>query len=153
MKRLLFFVFAISLLSVSVSAQVPAGFDLTNYGVRIEPDRRVIVVLATIEAARTTNAAGESVPVINTPLSAEGSKFRDLLKSDLVQLDEKLRDRISSFMIRYKASRPKATDAELVAPFISMAYSLTPAPDLSDPVITSDLPGRLLDVLDFAPLV
>jgi hypothetical protein len=153
MKRLLFLVFAVSLLSVGGVAQVPAGFDLSNYGVRIEPDRRVIVVLATIEAARTTNSAGETVPVINTPLSAEGSQFRDLLKSDLVRLDEKLRDRISSFMIRYKNSRPNATDAELVAPFISMSYSLTPVPDLADPVITSDLPGQLLDVLDFAPLV
>ena len=34
-----------------------------------------------------------------------------------------------------------------------MAYSLSPAPDLSDPVMTIDLPGELLDVLDFAPLV
>ncbi|HBE81601.1 MAG TPA: hypothetical protein DDW24_02325, partial [Blastocatellia bacterium] len=46
-----------------------------------------------------------------------------------------------------------ATDSELVAPFISMAYTLSAYPDLADPVVTSDLPGSLLDVLDFAPLV
>ena len=43
----------------SALGQAPAaGFDLSNYGVRIEPDKRVMVVLATLEAARTTNAAG-----------------------------------------------------------------------------------------------
>jgi tetratricopeptide (TPR) repeat protein len=45
------------------------------------------------------------------------------------------------------------SDAEIVSPFVSMAYALTPVPELADPVVTMDLPGRLLDVLDFAPLV
>ncbi|MEO7674980.1 MAG: hypothetical protein ABIU09_12990 [Pyrinomonadaceae bacterium] len=132
---------------------VAAGFDLSNYGVRIEPDKRVMLVLATLEAARTTNAAGEDVPVINTALSPEGLKFRELLKSDLAALNGDLRQKISSFVVGYKNRNPKLTDAELVAPFISMAYALTPAPELADPVVTSDLPGNLLDVLDFAPLV
>jgi tetratricopeptide (TPR) repeat protein len=153
MKKFLLF-FSIFLVPAMAAAQnVPAGFDLSNHGVRIEPDKRVMIVLAAIESARTTNAAGEPVRVIDTPLSAEGAKFRDLLTSDLAALDEKLRDRISSFIIRHKASRPNATDADLIAPFITMAYSLGPPPDLADPVITSDLPGSLLDVLDFAPLV
>jgi len=34
-----------------------------------------------------------------------------------------------------------------------MAYSLSQVPDLADPTVTGDLPGSLLDVLDFAPLV
>lgn len=144
----------ICLFSAGVFAQgVPAGFDLSNYGVRIEPDKRVMIVLATLEAARTTNAAGEDVPVINTPLSAEGMKFRDLLKSDLAALPADLRTKISSFVVQHKSRNAKLTDAEIVAPFISMAYALTPAPELADPVVTSDLPGNLLDVLDFAPLV
>ena len=33
-----------------------------------------------------------------------------------------------------------------------MAFTLGPLPEMADPVITSDLPGDLLDVLDFAPL-
>lgn len=132
---------------------IPSGFDLSNHGVRIEPDKRVMAVLATLETARTTNAAGESVPVINTPLSAEGTKFRELLKSDLAAMPTELRDRISTFVIRYKRTRPNATDAELLSPFISMAYTLSSAPELADPVVTTDLPGSLLDVLDFAPLV
>ncbi|MGD9563002.1 MAG: tol-pal system YbgF family protein [Pyrinomonadaceae bacterium] len=149
------FIFAaICFLSLPVHAQnVQSGMDLTNYGVRIEPDKRVMIVLATLEAARTTNVSGESVPVINTPLSAEGSKFRDLLKSDLAALPSDLRQKISSFLIAHKKRYPKLTDAELVAPFISMAYALTPPPELADPVVTIDLPGSLLDVLDFAPLV
>lgn len=132
---------------------VPQGFDTSNYGVRIEPDKRVMIVLAALEAARTTNATGESVPVLNTPLSAEGMKFREQLKSDLAVLNEDLRSKISQFVIGYKSRNPGKTDAQLVAPFISMAYALTPVPALADPVVTSDLPGNLLDVLDFAPLV
>ena len=144
----------ICLFSANAFAQgVPTGFDLSNYGVRIEPDKRVMIVLATLEAARTTNAAGEDVPVINTPLSPEGIKFRELLKSDFAALNADLRQKISSFLISHKARNSKLSDAEIVAPFISMAYALTPAPELADPVVTSDLPGNLLDVLDFAPLV
>ena len=131
----------------------PAGSDLSNYGVRIEPDKRLMAVLATLEAARTINDSGESVPVINTPLSAQGKQFRELLKSDLAALNEDLRQKISTFVIQYKRRNPNKTDAELVASFVSMAYALTPVPELADPVVTSDLPGNLLDVLDFAPLV
>ena len=153
MKRavfaLLFFI-----LAAGVPAQnVPTGFDLSNYGVKIEPDKRVIVVLAALDTARTTNETGESVPVLNTRLSPEGAKFREQLRSDLVALNDALRQRISTFVIQYKKRNPNATDAEIVAPFISMAYALGPVPDLSDPVVTADLPGSLLDVLDFAPLV
>ncbi len=155
MKKAVVFAFLLLALAASISAQqdVPAGFDLSNYGVRIEPDKRLIVVLATLDAARTTNEAGESVPVLNTKLSPEGTKFRDLLRSDLAALNDGLRQRISTFVIQYKKRNPNATDAEIVAPFISMAYALGPVPDLADPIVTTDLPGNLLDVLDFAPLV
>ena len=153
MKKAAFLAFLL-IFSARVFAQAPAqGFDLSNYGVRVEPDKRVMVVLATIEAARTTNDKGESVPVIKTPLSAAGQAFREQLNSDLAALNDDLRGRITTFVAGYKARNPKATDEELVAPFISMAYSLTPVPDLADPVVTVDLPGNLLDVLDFSPLV
>lgn len=153
MKRLFFFIL-ISFLAVPVQAQeVPTGFDLSNYGVTISPDKRVIVVLATIEAARIPNEKGEPVPVFRTPLSAEGSKFREQLTSDLAATPADLRERIANFLVRFKRTKPNATDSELVAPFITMAYSLTDVPDLADPVVTIDLPGQLLDVLDFAPIV
>ena len=153
MKKLSF-IALILVFSISVLGQaVPQGFDLTNYGVRIEPDKRVMVVLATLEAARTTNEAGDTIQVIKTPLSAEGEKFREQLQSDLAALNAETRKNISTFVIAYKKRNAGKSDAELVAPFISMAYALTPAPELADPVVTSDLPGNLLDVLDFSPLV
>jgi hypothetical protein len=145
----------ISILSLTAFAQreVPTGFDLSNYGVRIEPDKRLMVVLAALESARTVSASGVEGPAINTPLSAQGAKFREQLRTDLAGMNADLRQKISLFVSQYKKRHPNATDAELVAPFISMSYALTPAPELADPVITNDLPGGLLDVLDFAPLV
>ena len=138
----------------NISGQdVTPGFDLSNYGVRIEPDKRVIVVLATLDAARTQNDKGEPVPLLNTRLSEAGKPFRELLKSDMAGISDPLRQRISTFVKAHKSRNPNLTDEQLIAPFISMAYTLAPVPDLADPVITNDLPGSLLDVLDFAPLV
>lgn len=153
MFKAVFFV-VICLFSAGIYGQTPAsGFDLSNYGMRIEPDKRVMIVLATLEAGRTTNAAGESVPVLNTQITPEGARFRELLQSDLAALPADLRQKITTFLIAHKKRYPNLTDADLVAPFISMAYALTPAPELADPVVMTDLPGSLLDVLDFAPLV
>lgn len=146
-----FFSFFLILLSVASAAGQPvaAGFDLSNYGVRIEPDKRVMVVLATLEMAK--DAEGQKL--INTPLSEKGAAFRARLASDNAALNEDLRRRISAFVAQHKKRNSRLSDADLIAPFISMAYALTPVPELADPVITSDLPGSLLDVLDFAPLV
>lgn len=153
-------VLVLTLFSVSAFGQtgVPAGFDLSNYGVRIEPDKRLIVVLAALEMAGQKNPAGTYDRLLNTPLSDAGIAFRaelakDPLLKESVPSEAELRTKITAFVSQYKRRRPNATDAEIVAPFISMAYTLTPVPDLSDPVITNDLPGPLLDVLDFAPLV
>ncbi len=152
MQRVFLFLI-MAIFARGVSGQAPApGFDLTNYGVRIEPDKRLIVVLAALEMATTTNAAGVEEKLINTPLSDQGSKFREQLLKDNASLPEDLRRKISGFVLQYKKRNAKATDAEIVAPFISMAYTLTPVPELADPIITNDLPGNLLDVLDFAPL-
>jgi tetratricopeptide (TPR) repeat protein len=131
---------------------VQQGFDLSNYGVKIEADKRLIVVLAALEMAETKTDSGTSEKLINTPLSDKGAKFRAQLLQDNAGLDADLRRRISSFVAQYKKRHPQWNDAELVAPFMSMAFTLTPAPELADPVITTDLPGNLLDVLDFAPL-
>lgn len=158
MKKAVLFIF-ILLVSINAFAQtkVPVGFDLSNYGVRVEPDKRLMAVLATLEVAE-----------VNTPLTEQGTAFRNKLKTDLQGSSEEFqafRVKVKTFIerhkkafaSRYKESHPKATDAEIeaemISPFISMAYTLSPAPELADPVITSDLPGNLLDVLDFAPLV
>lgn len=135
--------------SLNILAQgVPAGFDLSNYGVKIEPDKRVMVVLETLDLAR--DQSGKRL--LDTTLSAAGTKFRDQMESDLA-VPEDLRQKVSTFVAQYKKRHPQATDAEIISPFISMAYSLSQVPDLADPTVTGDLPGSLLDVLDFAPLV
>ncbi len=151
MKKVLFFVF-ILVFSLNAFAQ-SANFDLSNYGVSIEPDKRLIVVLASLEAARTKTASGEYKAVLKTPLSEQGEKFRQQIQNDLANLDEGLQQRISNFVIQYKRRHPKASDAEILAPFISMAYTLSPVPDLAEPARTTDLPGELLEVLDYSPLV
>lgn len=137
----------------ATAQNVPAGFDLTNYGVHIEPDKRLMVVLATLETAVAKNAAGVDEKVLNTPLSESSAAFRSQLLAENAGMPDDLRRRISAFVTQYKRQHLAASDADLIAPFISMAYALTPVPELADPIVTNDLPGSLLDVLDFAPLV
>lgn len=143
MKRVFFlaliFVFSVGALSAQNTSQV---FDLSQYGVKIEPDRRLIVVLASLEAAG-----------LETPLTEKGKNFRQKLRTDLATLNPDLQQKMKFFVDQYKKRHARATEAELVAPFISMAYSLGPVPDLNEPARTTDLPGDLLEVLDFAPLV
>lgn len=150
-------IFALLFLSISAlaaSAQnVPAGFDLSNYGVRIEPDKRLIMVLVALEMAQSLEGQTLGKKLINTPLSEKGAAFRERIIAENADVPDDLRRRISIFITQYKKRHASKTDAEIVTPFIAMAYALTPAPEFGDPVITGDLPGDLLDVLDFAPLV
>lgn len=142
MKKALFLVLVL-IFSLNVFAQntQPQGFDLAQFGVRIEPDRRLIIVLASLDAAG-----------LETPLTAKGEEFRKKMRADL-KFDKDLVDKMKSFITQYKNRHPKATDAQIISPFISMAYTLSPAPDLLEPSRTTDLPGDLLEVLDFSPLV
>ena len=143
MKRVFFlaliFVFSVGAISAQNTSQV---FDLSQYGVKIEPDRRLIVVLASLEAAG-----------LETPLTDKGKEFRQKLRTDLTTLSPDLQQKMKFFVDQHKKRHAQATEAELVAPFISMAYALGPVPDLNEPARTTDLPGDLLEVLDFAPLV
>lgn len=142
MKRV-FFLALILVFSVGVFAQNTSQvFDLSQYGVKIEPDRRLIAVLASLEAAG-----------LETPLTTKGTEFRQKLQTDLATLNPKLKQDMKFFVDQYKKRHAKATDAELVAPFISMAYTLSPVPDLAEPTRATDLPGDLLEVLDFSPLI
>lgn len=136
----------------SVAAGQAPGMDLSNYGVRVEPDRRLIVVLSALDMAEIKTPNGDVVRALNTTLSPAGAKFRSKLAADNAALPADLRQRISAFVAQYRKQRPNATDGQIVSPFVSMAYTLAPVPDLGDPAVTSDLPGDLLDVLDFAPL-
>jgi hypothetical protein len=142
MKKILFIVL-FAIFSINTFAQVSqARFDLTDYGVKIEPDRRLMVVMASLEAAG-----------METPLTEKGAEFRRKLRADLQDLSPDLRQKLKTFIDQYKRRHANASQAEMISPFVSMAYTLSPAPDLLDPARATDLPGDLLEVLDFAPLV
>jgi tetratricopeptide (TPR) repeat protein len=142
MKRILFIVL-LAVFSLNVFAQnTQPRFDLTDYGVRIEPDKRLMVVMASLEAAG-----------METPLMEKGAEFRRKLQADLQDLNPELRQKLKTFVDQYKRRHAGASQAEIISPFVSMAYTLSPVPDLTDPARTTDLPGDLLEVLDFAPLV
>jgi hypothetical protein len=119
---------------------------MTEYGVRIEPDARLIVMMAALDAAGFDP----------TPTGAEPSVFRALVRRDQAELDEGLRKRLRDF---FERSRLRAqggnqpTPAEQAARYVSLAYALGPAPTFDAPARTDDLPAGLLDVLDFAPLL
>lgn len=146
MKKVLFLVLVL-VFTGSIFAQTPPPaqqklFDLSQYGVKIEPDKRLIVVMAALESAG-----------IETSLNEKGKEFRKKLQTDLKVTDVTLLQKMQNFLRSYKQNHSTATSAELTAPFISLAYSLTPAPELTAPERTTDLPADLLEVLDFAPLV
>lgn len=181
--KFFFLLVLIAILSVNIFAQnQPQSFDLSNYGVRVEPDKRLIIVLASLEAAG-----------LETPLSSQGAEFRKKMMTDLDKLNPQLRARMRMFVEQYAKRfaenyKQKFSDKEqqenftavferyrrgvlsegekkeflakydtfipaLISPFISMAYALSPVPDLSEPSRSLDLPDDLLEVLDFAPLV
>lgn len=142
MMKKVFLLHLILIFSAGVFAQSTKPFDLSEYGVKIEPDKRLIVVLASLEAAD-----------MDIPLTNEGIRFRQKLDADAANMDADLRRRMQSFVQQYERRHPNRTKQELLAPFISMAYALSPAPELEEPTRSTDLPDDLLEVLDYAPLV
>lgn len=148
MKKICFSVAVFALLSATIFAQTPSQtvqtnssntFDLTQYGVRILPEQRLIVVMAALEAAGFDAAAD--------------SPFHRELRKDLANLDPDLRRRMRDFFTRSNKEFENATLSDQAARYVSLAYALTPAPELLEPQRSPDLPAGLLEVLDFAPLV
>lgn len=125
-----------------VAARAAAGFDLSEYGVDFQPEPRLIVMMAALEAAGFDPAPAEAKP----------SAFRAQVRKDLAGLDPNLRNRLHSFYERNKLPAP-ATAADQAARYVSLAFALGPPPTLEAPARSEDLPSSLLEVLDFAPLV
>jgi tetratricopeptide (TPR) repeat protein len=154
MRKVLFLAFILSFGAVVFAQPTPTpkpapvrpiksqAFDLTEYGVKIEPDRRLIVVLASLEAAG-----------LETPLTETGKAFREQLKNDLQAINPDLQQKLKTFLTQYKRRHPNQTPAEISASFVSLAYTLSPVPQLQDPPRTVDLPAELLEIFDYAPLV
>jgi len=127
----------------AVAAQSPqtATFDLMEFGVRIEPDKRLIVVMAALDAAGFDPTPGR-----------EPSAFRALLRKDQAALAPELRDRMRAFYERNKLPAP-ASPADQAARYVSLAYALGPVPQMEAPARSEELPSGVLEVLDFVPLV
>lgn len=117
-------------------------FDLTQYGVRIEPDQRLIIVMAALDAAGFDP----------TLAGRELSPFRALVRKDNAALDPDLRERMKTYFEKNKLPAT-ATAPEQAARYVSLAYALGPPPTLESPARSDELPGGVLEVLDFAPLV
>lgn len=146
MKKVLFLVLVLAF-SANLFAQTTATraaptavSDLTQYGVRIAPDKRLIVMRAALEAAG-----------LETSLTEGGTIFRQKMQADLGAVNSDLQIKMQNFLKSYRSRHPKATLAEVSAPFISLAYAM--GQDLSAPARSVDLPDDLLEVLDFAPFV
>jgi len=117
-----------------------------DYGVRIEPEPRLIVMMAALDAAGFDP----------TPQGQEPAAFRARVRADQAGLDEGLRRRLHDFFERNKL-KPEGgvqpTAADQAARYVSLAYALGPAPGFESPARTDDLPASVLEVLDFAPLL
>ena len=125
-----------------VQRRPAAGFDLADYGVEFHADPRLIVMMVALEAAGFDPVASGRQP----------SAFRSLVRKDLETLDPDLRSRLRSFYERTKLPAP-ATAADQAARYVSLALTLGPPPSLDAPERSDDLPGGILEVLDFASLV
>lgn len=121
--------------------QQPARqLDLAEYGVVIEPDARLIVMMAALEAAGFD-------PEPNAP-----APFRASVRRDLAGLDADLRARLRRFYQQHALPSP-ATPAEQAARYVSLALVLGGPPNFDPPERTEDLPAAVLEILDFAPLL
>jgi hypothetical protein len=128
--------------SPPMQQQPAAGFDLSEFGVDFQAEPRLIIMMAALEAAGFDP----------TPPGRESSAFRAQVRRDLAELDPDLRNRLRSFYERNKLPAP-ATAADQAARYVSLALALGTVPTLDSPERSEELPGGLLEVLDFAPLV
>src|SRR5205809_6611416 len=119
-----------------------APFSLAEWGGSVQPDARLIVVMAALDCAGfDPTAAGR-----------EPTAFRSLLRKDQANLDAGLRERLANYYTRHKLPAP-ATAADQAARYVSLAYALGPPPSLDAPEHFDELPSGVLDALDFGPLV
>lgn len=126
----------------AVPTRPATTFNLAEYGVQLQPDSRLIVMMSALDAAGFDP----------TPAGKEVSPFRQLVRKDQAGLDPDLRTRMSAFFQRNKLPAP-ATAADQAARYVSLAYAMGQPPLLDAPERSEDLPGGVLEVLDFAPLV
>lgn len=126
----------------TVQTRPGTSFDLAEFGVQLQPDSRLIIMMAALDAAGFDP----------TPAGKEPSPFRQLVRKDQAGLDADLRERMGAFYQRNKLPAP-APIADQAARYVSLAYAMGQPPLLEAPERSEDLPAGVLEVLDFAPLV
>ncbi|HLL71850.1 MAG TPA: tetratricopeptide repeat protein [Pyrinomonadaceae bacterium] len=119
------------------------ALDLSDYGVQIAPEPRLVVMMAALDAAGFDP----------TPAGRQPSEFRALIRRDQENLDTELRARMRRFFELNRLKDPAATPAQQAARYVSLAYALSPVPDFNAPPRSGDLFEGVIDVLDFAPLL
>jgi hypothetical protein len=146
MKKLLFFLLLLCCAATSLRAQATKAFDLSEFGIKIQPDGRLVTVMMALEAAGFD--------------SKQDSVFRKQVREDLKAIDPELQRRLRDFYVRNKiyvnsetGQRVEASPGEQSARYVSLAYALGQPPDFLAPARSTELPAGLLEVLDFAPLV
>jgi tetratricopeptide (TPR) repeat protein len=146
MKKLLYFLLLLCFAANTASAQTAKAFDLSEFGIKIQPDARLISVMMALEAAGFE--------------SKQDSLFRSQIREDLKTVDPDLQRRLREFYQRNKiyditnsARGTEAPASEQAARYVSLAYALGQPPDFLTPARSTELPAGLLEVLDFAPLV
>ncbi|HEX7315249.1 MAG TPA: hypothetical protein VF297_15080 [Pyrinomonadaceae bacterium] len=133
-----------------------ATLGLTDYGIEIAPDARLVVMMAALDAAGWDP----------TPAGERPSVFRELVRREQAGLDSALRKRMQDFYARNALKdapddpatpeRNEAvhyTPAEQAARYLSLAYTLGQPPAFDAPARSEDLPSGVLEVLDFVPLL
>jgi tetratricopeptide (TPR) repeat protein len=133
-----------------------ASLGLTDYGIEIAPDARLVVMMAALDAAGWDP----------TPQGERPSVYRELVRREQSGLDPALRKRMQDFYARNTlkdveddpatADRNEAvrhTPADQAARYISLAYTLGQPPAFDAPARADDLPAGVLEVLDFVPLL
>ncbi len=129
--------------ALNIAAQTAGSdFNLANYGVTIAPDKRLVSVLVSLEIAG-----------VETPLSDRGEEMRTEIRNEFKGISPDLRQRMRNFIGQYKKRNAGKSPSEIVAPFITLAYSLGAAPALTPPERSLDLPDDLLEVLDYSTLL
>jgi hypothetical protein len=136
-------------------APAAASLGLTDYGIEIAPDARLVVIMAALDAAGWEP----------TPAGARPSVFRELVRREQSGLDPALRKRMQDFYARNtlkdtpdNPATPENeaahyTPADQAARYISLAYTLGQPPAFDAPARSEDLPSGVLEVLDFVPLL
>ncbi|MCI0525794.1 MAG: hypothetical protein L0Y75_11070 [Acidobacteria bacterium] len=116
------------------------NLSLADINTMIAVDRRAIVTMAAL------NLAGYDYESGNRQLSALRQQIREDLKKNNPDLVRRLRD-------YFQAHRKGATDAAAVAPYLSLALSLTEPPAFTIDAPAERLPEDVREIMDFALLL